>query len=230
MTFTPDDIVRFLSKPILQDLEKKPGSVPAHLAKAFSELSEFHNPVVLRRVSETRFEVDILSLADYLRDRICHKIVCDRHGETAGRIVSILNTLGWLESTKIAEHAMVPAKDTREILHRLYRSRYCDLFSVSQARMPTPANSTYVWKCDREQLVTIIKEDVANALWKIRLRRQHQVEVGKEWIERAQQAGDQDENAHETDRINYQRFCVGLERLDNAVLQLDETLMILRDY
>ena len=54
--------------------------------------------------------------------------------------------------------------------------------------------------------------------------------MGKEWIERAQQAGDTEENDHETDRINYQRFCVGLERLDNAAFQLDETLMVLRDF
>jgi DNA-directed RNA polymerase III subunit RPC3 len=64
----------------------------------------------------------------------------------------------------------------------------------------------------------------------MRLRRQHEVEVGKDWIERAKEAGATDENENETDKVNYTRFCQGLERLDNAALQLDETLMVLIDY
>jgi hypothetical protein len=230
MTFGPEDIIRYLPKPVLQLIEKKTGGVAFNLSKAFQDLSELENPEVVRRVGDDHFEVKVRSLAEYLHDRIIHKVVCDRCGETAGRVISVLSVLGWLESDKIAEHAMVPARDTRELLHQLLRKKYVELFSVSAARMPTPINSIYVWRADRDRLVTIVTENTALALWNIRLRRQHQVEVGKEWIERAQQAGDMDENDHETDRINYQRFCVGLERLDNAVLQLDETLMVLKDF
>jgi len=230
-TFAPADIIRHLPKPVLQLIEKKAGGgVAAHLATALQELSEFNNPEVVRRVGEDRYEINVRSLTEYLHDRIIYKVVHDRHGEIAGRIVSILSVLGWLESDKIAEHAMVPAKDTREILHQLFRKKYVDLFQVSAARMPTPANTTYLWRADRDQLLATVLDDTALALWNIRLRRQRQVEVGKEWIERAQQAEDMDENAHETDRIQYQRFCNGLERLDNAVLQLDETLMVLKDF
>jgi DNA-directed RNA polymerase III subunit RPC3 len=64
----------------------------------------------------------------------------------------------------------------------------------------------------------------------IRLRRQHEVEVGKEWIERAKEAGLTDVNENEMDKNNYNKFCQGLERLDNAILQLDETLMVLLDF
>jgi hypothetical protein len=56
------------------------------------------------------------------------------------------------------------------------------------------------------------------------------VEQGKDWIERAKFAGDTDENYSEMDKINYNKFCQGLERIDNACLQLDETLMILKEY
>ena len=70
-------------------------------------------------------------------------------------------------------------------------------------------------------------DNVATAALNLRLRRQHQMEVGKDWIKRA---GDEEENEHEEDKANYQRFCQGLERLDNALLQLDETLMVLKDF
>jgi DNA-directed RNA polymerase III subunit RPC3 len=73
-------------------------------------------------------------------------------------------------------------------------------------------------------------DDVAKALVNIRLRRGHELEVGREWIERAKQAPDTDENDHEADRESYTRFCLGLDRLDAAALQLDDTLLALTDF
>lgn len=71
---------------------------------------------------------------------------------------------------------------------------------------------------------------VCQALTNLRLRRQHEVEVGKDWIERAKEAAVTEVNEPELDKENYNKFCRGLERLDNACLQLDETLMVLLDF
>jgi len=57
-----------------------------------------------------------------------------------------------------------------------------------------------------------------------------EVEVGKDWMDRAKEAGATEENVHEEDKKKYHAFCMGLERLDCACLQLDETLMILKDF
>ena len=56
------------------------------------------------------------------------------------------------------------------------------------------------------------------------------MEVGKDWMDRAKEAGATEENVHEEDKKKYHAFCMGLERLDCACLQLDETLMILKDF
>ena len=55
------------------------------------------------------------------------------------------------------------------------------------------------------------------------------MQLGKDFVERAKEPG-VDENEHLQDKLNYQRFCQGLERLDKAALQLDETLMVLTDF
>jgi DNA-directed RNA polymerase III subunit RPC3 len=88
----------------------------------------------------------------------------------------------------------------------------------------------YLWSISKQRTLRNVTDDVSTALLNMRLRRQHEVEVGKDWIERAKEAGAADENENETDKVNYTRFCQGLERLDNATLQLDETLMVLKDY
>jgi DNA-directed RNA polymerase III subunit RPC3 len=228
--FRPADMVKYLPKPVLQLLEKKTGGVSVNLNKSWQELSTLQNPQVVRHVGQDCFEIAVGSLANYLRDRIFYQVVHDRHGEVAARVVSILTVKGWLESDRLAEYAMVPAKDTREVLHHLYRSRYVELFQLSSGRQYNPANTIYLWGVDRARLMLKVKENVATALWNMRLRRDHEVEVGRNWIERAQQAADTDENAHETDKLNYKKFCLGLERLDVAALQLDETLMALCDF
>lgn len=232
-TFTPSEIVKFLPKPVLQIFEKKAGGLSRGLAQAFEELTKMDTPQVVRRIGaahpEPRFEITVGPLLEYLQTRVVHQLIYDRHGEVAARIITILEKQGWMESDALAEQAMVPAKDTREILHCLYRSRYVELLQLSSRQQYNPANIIYLWGVQRKRLWKKIAENVAEALWKIRLRRQHQLQMGKDWVERAQTA-DADENDHETDRLNYQKFCLGLERLDFAALQLDDTLMVMHDF
>lgn len=132
--------------------------------------------------------------------------------------------------TQVADLAMVPAKDTRELLHRLYRDNYIQLFNINQGKQHNPSSMIYLWGYSRPRGTRSASENVCTALCNMRLRRQHEVEVGKDWIERAKDAGAIDENENEVDKLMFSRFCQGLERLDNAAIQLDETLMVLKDY
>jgi DNA-directed RNA polymerase III subunit RPC3 len=125
---------------------------------------------------------------------------------------------------------MVPAKDTREVLHRLYREKYIDLFNINQGKQHNPSSMIYLWGINRARCTGKIADNVCTALYNMRLRRQHEMEVGSVWVERARDPGAQDENENEADKLMYSKFCQGLERLDNAAVQLDETLMVLMDY
>jgi DNA-directed RNA polymerase III subunit RPC3 len=115
-------------------------------------------------------------------------------------------------------------------LHRLYRENIISLFNLNQGKQHNPANMIYMWAVDKKKILRNVTDNVCTAFLNMRLRRQHEVEVGKDWIVRAKEAGATDENENETDKVNYTRFCQGLERLDNAILQLDETLMVLKDF
>lgn len=131
---------------------------------------------------------------------------------------------------QIAELAMAPAKDTRELLHRLYRDKYIELFNINQGKQHNPFSMIYLWGYSRPRCARNARDNVCTALCNMRLRRQKEVEVGKDWINRAKEAEATDENENEADKLMFSRFCQGLERLDNAAIQLDETLMVLNDY
>mmetsp|Transcript_8749 Transcript_8749/g.9617 ORF Transcript_8749/g.9617 Transcript_8749/m.9617 type:complete len:612 (+) Transcript_8749:85-1920(+) len=235
--FTPDDIMPFLPSPVLAELKNKAGGSRSNLSAALVNLGQFTYPQVITVVEDAqghpnggKFEITTRQVVAYLRGRILHEVVREHYGEVAARICSILEAKGHLESDTVAESAMVPAKDARELLHQLYKCNYISLFYLQQTKQHNPANAIYLWYVDKEQMEKTVLLNVCTAFCKLRLRRQHEVEVGKEWIERAKEAGATDENDSELDKLNYNKFCQGLERLDNACLQLDETVMVLKDF
>ena len=230
--FGPEDIAKFLPKPVHQNLEKKSGGVTQNLLKALLEMSKITaSPQVVRRVSEDLFEVCQNDLLEYWKKRVIHQLISDRHGAVAARIVNILLEKGWLEADTLAQYTMVPVKDTRAILHILYESGYVEVFplyTAGGAKQQNPGNAIYLWKVEAPRLRRVVQEQISLATLNLRLRRQHQVEEGKTFIERAQQ--ETDENENETDKLNYQKFRLGLERIDVALQQLDETAMVLSDF
>jgi DNA-directed RNA polymerase III subunit RPC3 len=275
MTFGAADILRYIPKAVLQLLDKKRKesvtnkgtSVVTAVAKSLQQLSGFAKPLCVLEVEtggkpeHSKFEICVSRLVEYLQRRIIHQVIYDSHGEVASRIVTILTLNGHLESDSLADAAMVPAKDTREVgtdrgfwfglilpmhfahpfayntvlclcqlLHRLYRAKYIELFTLNTSRQHNPSNMIYLWTVDGARVLRNVTDNVCTALLNLRLRRQHQIEIGKNWIDRAQEAGDMDENEHEADKLNHRKFCLGLERLYNSCLQLDETMMVLKDF
>jgi len=234
--FCPDDLMEYLPPPVRASLDAKRGGGALNLSDALLSLAELDWPQSVREVEEAaghprhgKFEISVSSIMGYMRRRVMHQMVQDSHGEVAARIISILQTNGSLDAETIAEAAMVPAKDVREILHRLYKTNFISILVLQQSKQYNPSNAYYLWNVDEGRLFQTVTDTVCNAFLNLRLRRQHEMELGKDWVERAKDAL-ADENDHELDRENYNKFCQGLERLDNAMLQLDETLMVLRDF
>jgi DNA-directed RNA polymerase III subunit RPC3 len=236
-TFCPDEILEFLPGPIRTNLEAKRGGAALNLSNALVALTELDWPRSVMEVEDARghprngrFEIHIHDILGYLRQRVLHQMIVDHHGEVAARIVSILQSKGHLDADAIADAAMVPAKDVREILHRLYKANYISLLVLQQSKQYNPSNAYYLWHVENDRLFQKVTDNVCKACLHLRLRRRHEMELGKDWVERAKEQTMVDENEHKLDRENYNKFCQGLERLDNATLQLDETLMVLRDF
>jgi DNA-directed RNA polymerase III subunit RPC3 len=236
--FAPDDLLAFLPAPIVKDYQGLAGGTRANLSASLVKLSQYCTwPQVIIEVEDAighplggKFEVSTRQLVDHLQGRILNQVIEDSQGQVAARICSILQSKGQLESDAVAEAAMVPAKDVREVLHRLFLQNYIVLLTLQQTKQHNPSNAIYLWSIHKARMFQSVLHNVCQALQNIRLRRQHEMEVGRVWIERAKEASYLDENEHENDKANYLKFCQGLERLDCATLQLDETLMVLRDF
>lgn len=234
--FSASEISTFLPKPVQQSLEKKPGGLLVNLSKSLVDLSHFDYPHVVDEIEEAhghaqggKFSISTTKLVKHLRDRTIHQFLFHCYGDLAARIASVLRVKGSCEAEPLAEAAMVPAKDTREILHRMYRDNLVQLLNLQQGKQHNPASMIYLWSVNHSHLLRVVRDKVCTAMLNLRFRRQHESEyVGKAWMERASQ--EEDENENKEDKEQYNKFCQGLERLDFAMMQLDETLMVLFDF
>jgi len=236
-TFSPGDIIQYLPDDMIKALKSQVGGINKNLSTLLVQLSTLQYPPIIQEVEEAtghpkggKFEVCTRQLLTRLRSRIQHRILTTHHGLVAARIVSVLTMKGHCESDVIAEDAMVPAKEAREILHRLHREKYINLFDMHQTKTHNTGTAIFLWNVIPSRLYKTVINNVCMALYNLRLRRQHEVEVGKDWMDRASSGAASEENVHEEDKKKYHAFCKGLERLDCACLQLDETLMILKDF
>jgi len=235
--FTPNDLANFLPKAVVHTLEKKAGGMKNNLSRSLVELSTFDYPTVVDEVEEAhghpsggKFSICTTKLVKHLRDRTIHQFLFHAYGDLAARIVSVLRVQGGCEAEHLAESAMVPAKDTREILHRMYVNNLVELITLQQGKAHNPSTMIYIWTVNHTHLLRVVKDEVCRAMTNMRLRRQHEAEiVGKAWMQRALQE-DVDENESEEDKAKYNKFCQGLERLDYSMMHLDETLMVLYDF
>ena len=232
--FSPGDIVPFLSNETKQLLQTQIGGLAQNLSNNLIRMSKLQHPPILSELEEAlghsqggKFEINTRNLLTQLRHRIIHRVVTTHQGVVAARIINILQQRGHCESDIVAEDAMVPAKEAREALHRLHREKYICLSDMHLTKTHNTGTAIYLWNVIPSRMSKTVINYVTTAILNLRLRRQHEVEVGKEWMDRAKDSTD--ENDNEEDKKKYQAFCKGLERLDSACLQLDETLMVLND-
>ena len=235
--FCPADILPYLPDEVISSLKSQVGGLNSNLSTLLVQMSRLQYPPILTEVEDAlghpkggKFEISTKQLLTKLRSRIQHRIISTHHGLVAARAVSILQMKGHCESDVIAEDAMVPAKEAREMLHRLHRDKYINLFDMHQTKTHNTGTAIFLWNVVPSRLYKTVINNICTALLNLRLRRQHEVEVGKDWMDRAKEAGATEENESEEDKKKYTAFCKGLERLDCACLQLDETLMILKDF
>jgi hypothetical protein len=238
--FTPKDILDMLPRTVQDNFKNKAGGATANLSQSLVDMAHMCTwPQVILEVEDAqghplggKFEVSTKQIADHLQRRVLHQILIDQHDERAARVVSILEAQGFLDVDAVADAVMVPANDVREVLHRLQRARLvtmCNLQQSSGAKYHNQGTAVYLWGVDRFLMMQTLKDNICLALNNVRLRRQHEMLLGKDFVERAKDPG-VDENEHVQDKVNYKRFCQGLELLDKAAMQLDETLMVMIDF
>ena len=120
---------------------------------------------------------------------------------------------------QIGEMAILPAKTAREQLYQLYREGWLTYIDISK-RSDFNVGSTYwFWTLQLPQVEYQILEHLYHSAYNLRMRRQTEFTKGKDLVEFAQ-AANEEENAR------LQRLSTMLARLDKALLEVDDTILL----
>jgi len=77
-------------------------------------------------------------------------VVHQRFGSLAKRVLRLLFVNRRLDQKEISEMAMLPIKQTREILYKLFKSEYIKIQEVSRTSDHAPSRTLYFWYVDVE--------------------------------------------------------------------------------
>ena len=73
-------------------------------------------------------------------------VVRERFGEAACRIFRLVLLKRQLEQKQIADEAMLPVKDTRELLYKLFKVEFVQLQEVARSADHSPSRTFYLWR------------------------------------------------------------------------------------
>lgn len=73
-------------------------------------------------------------------------VVRERFGDEGCRIFRLLLLKRQLEQKHVADSAMLPVKETRELLYRMFRAEYLELQEVAKTADHAPSRTFFLWR------------------------------------------------------------------------------------
>jgi len=211
-------------------LEENPG-FGAELAKRTLEKMANDTSELISRVLETNGDssycVNTRRVVDLIRVKEIEAVVRERFGGPARRVFRLLIMKRHLEQKQIAEMAMIPVKDTRELLYKLLKAEYVQIQEVARTSDHAPSRTFYLWRVDLLRVVEQVGRELYRATSNLRARLIHELSRERETLmllERAQDKSAVPLTAGQ--RQNVARMRTVATNLEISLLRLDELVCV----
>lgn len=171
--------------------------------------------------------VNMRRIIDLIRIKEIEAVVRERFGGPACRIFRLLLLKRNLEQKQIAEMAMIPVKDTRELLYKLLKAEYVQIQEVARTSDHAPSRTFYLWRVDLLRVVEQVGRDLYRATSNLRARLMHELSQEKETLMLLERAQDKSTIPLTTgQRQNLVRMRTKATRLEGAIMRIDELVLI----
>ncbi|RMX45291.1 hypothetical protein pdam_00000804 [Pocillopora damicornis] len=162
----------------------------------------------------------------------------------------IVQYLSLLTDEKIGELAMIPSKDVKELLYKLFAERFIALQEIPRASDYAPSRTVYLFSVNLPQLSRMLLEKSYQALGNLMSRRETEIQEHRRLIEKKERveatintlkAQHGEETSEEAiaelrefiipaEQEQLKKLKLSLAKLDQSELQVDETIFILSQY
>lgn len=178
----------------------------------------------------------------------CSTIVQERFGSKACRVFRLLLQKNHLEQKQIGELAMIPFKEVKELLYKLFEERFLKIQEVSKASDYAPSRTFYLFRVDMPHVARLLLSRCYQAIGNLMLRREAEMEENKRLLEKnekidgilsalsktnedtEQVMAELEELITPTEKQQLEKLKVDLARLEQGEIQVEDTIFILQNY
>jgi len=251
---------RHLNTPItnsisIYDLMKKLPSVPkldqTEVHQYLSLLSDDKTGGFVIKTDEAAggmYGVNMRKSIEIICQSACSTIVQERFGSKACRVFRLLIEKRHLEQKQIGELAMIPFKDVKELLYKLFEERMVKVQEVSKTSDYAPSRTFYLFAVDLTQVVRLLINRCYQAIGNMMIRRETEENENKRLLEKnekiegilsalsgttedtEQVMKELEELITPTEKQQLEKLKINLVRLEQGEIQVENTVFILENY
>eukprot|EP00897_Mesotaenium_endlicherianum_P001192 jgi/Mesen1/11073/ME000099S10518 len=183
------------------------------------------------------YSFHLYKMIENLRMREVEVVVAQRFGPSACRIFRLLLLKKHLEQKQIGEMAMIPLKDSRELLYNMLKEN----LEIAKSADRAPSRSFFLWYIDLPGVMNNVVDSMCKGASNLRQRLAHELEQEQEvlaLLEQIQQSSMQDRPSSGAQAVTLtagQRKQLERVRrvaavLETSLLRLDDSIMLFLDF
>eukprot|EP01035_Chromulina_nebulosa_P020073 gene20073-26066_t len=146
------------------------------------------------------------------------------------RIIELLQRRKYVDQQEISDYAIMPAREARERLYKLYRDNWLNYIEFSKRNDYNPASTYYYWYIDNERSTKSLLDNMYKTILNLRIRRENELE---RYRNMEISSGVNLLNSSSSDinnSISIVSMTKSLDLLDSSILRLDKTILLLNKF
>mmetsp|Transcript_6773 Transcript_6773/g.18176 ORF Transcript_6773/g.18176 Transcript_6773/m.18176 type:complete len:686 (+) Transcript_6773:251-2308(+) len=179
------------------------------------------------------FCVNMSRIIDQLKLKELEAVARDRYGAGGLRIFRLLFIHDQLEQKQVADMAMLPPKDTRELLYRMLQGGFVFLQDIPKTSDRAASRTFYTWHVEWEPVSDHFSTNLYRAAGNVWARLQHEMAKNKELldlVEEAQIVGQLTFNITQEQRLKLGALQRTARVLEASLIELDEMIALFNSY
>ncbi|XP_057308566.1 DNA-directed RNA polymerase III subunit RPC3-like isoform X1 [Hydractinia symbiolongicarpus] len=194
------------------------------------------------------YAVNIHRSINMLCQSVCATVVQERFGSKACRVFRLLLEKKHLEQKQIGEIAMIPFKEVKELLYKLFEERFLQLQEISKTADYAPSRTFYLFTVDLPQVTRFLLNRCYQAIGNLMARRRFEMDENKRLLEKnekiegilsALSSSNEDteqvmqeleELITPTEKQQLEKLKIVLARLEQGEIQVEKTIFVLKNF
>jgi DNA-directed RNA polymerase III subunit RPC3 len=162
-----------------------------------------------------KYCVTMSKVIEYVKKKAIHKIAYERYDNYAARIIELLHRHSYMEQQQIGDLAIMPVRDARQRLYRLYRDKWVGYLELSKRNDFSPSSTYYFWHLDKPRLELAIIDDMYKTVLNMMIRRVSEMSTCESELNIARNEG------HRLGKIFDK-----IRQLNYSIMKVDQTILL----